>query len=109
MERGLVYLLCDDEKIYLNAVSDAKELNKKDYISFLYKNDNNCNVNQGTESDSYVENLNHQALEVLENRIKKWHLDLGCKEASITKLNRIDINVSNNFLFNHKFKISIKI
>jgi hypothetical protein len=37
---------------------------------------------------------NNQAMEQLENRIKRWHLDFGGNKACVAKFNRIDINVS---------------
>lgn len=40
-----------------------------------------------------AENSNEQALEDLEQRIKRWHMDFGCKKVNVTKLNRIDIEV----------------
>ena len=36
---------------------------------------------------------NNQAMEQLENKLKRWHLDLGCNKACVAKFNRIDINV----------------
>ena len=39
------------------------------------------------------ERTNNQAMEQLENKIKRWHLDLGCNKACVAKFNRIDVNV----------------
>lgn len=46
-----------------------------------------------------IETSNEQALKNLEQRIKRWHLDFGCKKVSVTKLNRIDIDVRKNIIF----------
>jgi len=45
------------------------------------------------ENDSCHE-TESQELDILEGRIKKWQLEVGCKKACVTKLNRIDLDVS---------------
>ncbi len=39
-------------------------------------------------------------LDHLEGRIKRWHLEVGCKKACVPKLNRIDLDVSWIIFFN---------
>lgn len=41
-----------------------------------------------------VKSSSDQALEILEDKIKKWHLDTGCAKPHVEKLNRINIKVS---------------
>lgn len=66
-------------------------------------NNNNNNIAQDSppantnDSELVLINLN---LDELENKMKKWHLELGCKKAFVTKLNRIDYEV--NLLFSFK-------
>ncbi len=55
----------------------------------------NLNGDSARLDDDNTANL---ALENLEDRIKKWHLDFGCKKVSVTKLNRIDLNVGQLFI-----------
>ena len=40
---------------------------------------------------------NNEAIENLEHRIERWHLELGCKKACVTKLKMIDIDVCKFF------------
>lgn len=40
------------------------------------------------------QNYQSQELDNLEGRIKRWYLEVGSKKAHVTKLNRIDIEVS---------------
>ena len=64
-----------------------------------FKQDQMSSNSKFTEIES---SNNDQALEELEQRIKRWHMDFGCKKVSVTKLNRIDIDVSH---FNYKLHI----
>ena len=50
-----------------------------------YDHDSHINDNQSIYDSPELDNL--------EGRIKRWHLEVGCKKACVTKLNRIDIDV----------------
>ena len=71
-------------------------------------------IDSGHESDSHdthspsisdiSKNYESQELDILEKRIKRWYRDVGCKKVNVTKLNRIDIDVSSyKFIFNSYF------
>ena len=58
---------------------------KKDQNLTTKPNNINSNIN--------FEYQNEKELENLEDRIKRWYLNLGCKKVIVNKLNRIEINV----------------
>jgi hypothetical protein len=71
--------------------SDQNILNiKNEYIMPSISNNNILVTQQVEIVDDDPANIE---LENLEDRIKKFQLELGCKKAVITKLNRIDVNV----------------
>ena len=71
--------------------------------------------NQNQQFELIDDDPNNLALDDLEQRIKQWHLELGCKKAPVAKLNRIDLTVCIAYniycrfvfcFFNFYFKLS---
>jgi hypothetical protein len=74
--------------------SDQNNFDQTKYVQYedldSLKQDSNSSTSN--KSNDY-ESSNSHALEELEERIKKWHLDFGDKKARVATLNRIDIDV----------------
>ncbi len=86
--------------VYFTSEAINSELSVVDHISKSSHTDDFNNFvdfkqDQLTSNSKFTEteNSNNEALEDLEQRIKRWHMDFGCKKVSVTKLNRIDIDV----------------
>lgn len=62
---------------------------------------------ENLSANSVENSVNEQALDELEDRIKRWHLDFGIKKAQVPKLNRIDIDVIKTLWLDLKFFIEI--
>lgn len=80
--------------------NDTKN-NSSSSIEFDSKEHENDFSNETNDSS---DNLNDGALQDLELRMKKWHMDLGCRKAFVPKLNRIDIDVTIFLAFVFIFK-----
>lgn len=80
----------DELENFAETIENLEELHFSD--KYHYKTSKFAHNNKLKFQDP--DRTNNKAMENLENRIKRWHLDFGANKACVARFNRIDIDVS---------------